>query len=776
MVEDVTVKEHIIMTSHDREIFDEFTNLMHQGRVAMQRNSTRESKDLYREAAQYARRHGREIEAQIAAAAIHQLNGQLPEATEILEHVLRLEGLKLRGLAFFYLGSVRRRRGLWDAAIEAYEEVLADGRLEWRSFAINNLGDLYELRATTQEDEAERVADEERALEKYREALRIDCDTPTRYIEKYNLGRLSLKLDHEAEAISTLQEALEDARSLDKPDLRICGWIGRELGTAYFRSATRGDTRIDASSELRDKRSRTPSHILVREPQGSLHVERVQEAIELWRQAADDLYPEELSRHRHRDRQDRDQAAVIRAKIRYAETLLAEQDRTESTRLVALGTNEYRLLRWLPDSEVQIENGYSSPEERIFTKIISAEQDAYQRYAAESGHLAPDAYQEHRRHESKESPYESVLAILRGWGSAIPLIEEEGNNCRGGGYFLKWRGKGLAIDPGLDFLRNFRECGFHLREINAVITSHDHPDHNFDLNPFDDLRYEIYRRAGDDREDWRYSIILDKDTFRKFEDAHKSSWPLHIGPAIESFELHRYQEYVLKPREDGDNPKLDKVTIDLQKEAGLPFRIRYFQARHSADQAVGFCIECLEDNEVNGSAAAVTIGFTGDTGFFEELCDSAHLGGCDILIPHISQPDLWELVSHSERKNDMHLGYRGVEKLIKGIDPKPQVTLIGEFWAGLADLRVDIVQGLRQVQRRGETVPSNAVLPTSVGLFVDPKTCDIQCSKCGDWTSYERITVAAPVSFGSPAQKFGPLSYLCPLCSIVSKEVTGRAK
>ena len=47
----------------------------------------------------------------------------------------------------------------------------------------------------------------------------------------------------------------------------------------------------------------------------------------------------------------------------------------------------------------------------------------------------------------------------------------------------------------------------------------------------------------------------------------------------------------------------------------------------------------------------------------------------------------------AEKKQDSHLGYRGVEKLIKGCNPRPKLVLIGEFWAGLADLRMDIAHG-----------------------------------------------------------------------------------
>ncbi len=68
-----------------------------------------------------------------------------------------------------------------------------------------------------------------------------------------------------------------------------------------------------------------------------------------------------------------------------------------------------------------------------------------------------------------------TMSILRGWSSAVTLLEGSERRWRGGGYFLKWRDYGIVIDPGFDFLRNFHDAGYHGREISAVIVSHNHP-------------------------------------------------------------------------------------------------------------------------------------------------------------------------------------------------------------------------------------------------------------------------------------------------------------
>jgi hypothetical protein len=198
-----------------------------------------------------------------------------------------------------------------------------------------------------------------------------------------------------------------------------------------------------------------------------------------------------------------------------------------------------------------------------------------------------------------------------------------------------------------------------------------------------------------------------------------------------------------------------------KRHCKLPFRIRYFPARHSYDtpNAVGFCIECLavDRSRLLSNDPVITIGFTGDTSFFPELYDEDHLGNCDILIPHISQPELWELLSPEGTKEDTtHLGYRGVEKLMNGSIHAPALTLIGEFWSGLADSRIEIVEGLRQQCK------TNRILPGSVGLLVEPETQRVRCSNCEGFTSPDQIRLAPPTN----DRKFGPLSYLCPMCHL----------
>lgn len=352
------------------------------------------------------------------------------------------------------------------------------------------------------------------------------------------------------------------------------------------------------------------------------------------------------------------------------------------------------------------------PEARLIRRVTEAGETQYERYLARPG-----------------SPRADVLSILRGWSSAVTLLEGSERLWRVGGYFLKWQGFGVVIDPGLDFLRNFHDAGFHAREINAVLVSHNHPDHNADLKSVDDIRYELAGRitAKEGAELNPYLILWDEDT------AGATSFATE-NPA------HRYEPIVLPA--GGSGP------IDLTLHAAMiPIRVTPFSVKHTPDVpgAMGMVIELLD----SAGNVALRLGYTGDTAYFPEL--PTHLDACDLLLAHISQPSLEELQDPSMLK-EMHLGYRGTARLIR--ECQPRLALIGEFWAGYNDVRIDLTTGLRL--RSG----CKQILPTGLGMHIKLPSLEIECTECRFSTSPAGVTVAPPI------ESFGNLGYLCGCCIV----------
>lgn len=709
---------------------NEFVEMMWNARFMAQKKLSTQSMEAYRKAAQFASCNGLEVEARIADAAVYELAGQWQEAILCLAQCLTSPNNKLMGMAHFFMGSVYSEVNQVEKAIEHYDAAIADQRFDKAAWAHNNLGNMYFRKAkdATAENNQEMCEAWTAKVDAHYKAS-LEFEVEARYTTLYNLGRVALSRRDFAAALKYFNKSIKTnvpAEGQDYNEL-MKGAAYREKGTTYV-------------LPLLENKGNAAKHL--------------PKAIKWWEAA--------IIEFNNSDRQSSTsggvsgKAAVALAKIRLANQWL-ESKRTPREEMHKEGNrteknDDYFLLRWWPPEEAGVD-GYSTPEERIFSRIEAIGQDRYDLYKLKANSRFAARKKDPNLPDSAsncDEPGQNVLAILRGWGSATPLIEDASSACVGGGYFLKWRDKGLVIDPGMDFMRNFRACGFHMREVDGVIVSHDHTDHNADLIAIDDVFYEMHRRspqkegeAGqregkEDEPKWIYHLIGDDRTrdkeFLKGDSGHRRPW--------------RFYSQV-EDQEKGE------MSINLSlKNPPLPFKIHYFKAEHGGPHfpAFGLRIECLPQNEGEKS---IFIGFTCDTEYFVGL--EEHFKNCDILIAHISQPTLAELLSRSNHKKN-HLGYRGVAELVTKC--KPKLTILGEFWAGFADMRIDIAKGLQRIydESYAESRTESRILPSGVGLFVNPENLEIDCSGCHKWRPASNISVSATDT------DFGPLKYLCPFC------------
>lgn len=233
------------------------------------------------------------------------------------------------------------------------------------------------------------------------------------------------------------------------------------------------------------------------------------------------------------------------------------------------------------------------------------------------------------------------------------------------------------------------------------------------MKDIDDLRYELFKRRDLKKEsDGKpYVLLWDQDT----DGATKFGF---ISPQ------HRHESVVL--------PSGFPQSINLNDHgAKLPVRVIPFKVNHGSDvpHAMGFVLELLDKK----GKPALRIGYTADTGYFEDLHN--YLADCDVLIAHISQPSIEELKDASKLKG-IHLGYRGAAKLLKECNPK--LALIGEFWAGFADLRISLVKGLRLHSGVSQ------VLPAGLAMHLRLPSLEIECTECRKPTAFSRVKVAPP--------------------------------
>jgi len=427
-----------------------------------------------------------------------------------------------------------------------------------------------------------------------------------------------------------------------------------------------------------------------------------------------------------------------------------------------------------------------------------------------------------------------VFSALRDWASSVPLLRSfsprlrnlgggKAIAARGGGYVLSCGPDSFVVDPGYDFVANYTEQGFNLGAVRAVFVSHDHPDHNSDLTRLDDLIYEFRRRIpkletvkpSEPRPRLRPStrlparsteprlhLYLDTSTTVAWAKRCESLLPMndsilddtHVYEITNSSEAGPMTMRLLKgdtlrrtgdTRGDtrgkvdyGDYTEVPQLVIYRSDPAGeegrrITVNAKWWEVSHTIGGAMGFSFDCVQDSAPGEPSERLwKLGYSGDCRFDESLiADDGPFHGCDVVLLHLSQPDLGELVSEGRFLKPDHLGFYGALRIAIGLRPRPSIVILGEFWGGRGDLRLTISLEFSRLLNEGRDSADPdfvVVLPASQGLHLDLEKRRILCNYCfGEWSEARSV---------EPVRSTGPYSgyyYLCHRCRAqVSRSVT----
>lgn len=218
------------------------------------------------------------------------------------------------------------------------------------------------------------------------------------------------------------------------------------------------------------------------------------------------------------------------------------------------------------------------------------------------------------------------MLVLKRWSSSSPRVPRPTTfQMRGGGYMVFWNNRGIAIDPGFDFITNLYAEGYSISDIDAIIVTHDHIDHTDDFDAILALNYQLNR--------YNESTYL------------KPKAPINLSLFLNTGFMEKYTPYLsLNTKEkpgvhtSGDG-YIDHIytlaphsTIDMT-DTPFQFKIEVIPARHreiTLDKyAVGFKLHLYDKNENE----KLTLGFTSDTAYYEALGNK--FKDCDIVIPHV---------------------------------------------------------------------------------------------------------------------------------------------
>lgn len=259
-------------------------------------------------------------------------------------------------------------------------------------------------------------------------------------------------------------------------------------------------------------------------------------------------------------------------------------------------------------------------------------------------------------------PHEDYLLVLRQWNSFTPILSSREPEPRGGGYYLNWRGTGIVVDPGHDFVHNLYENGLGIADINAVVLTHDHGDHTQDLDSLLDLTYQLNRRTrGDGQPEHRLSFYLNLSTFQRYSGDLKNLAPTAICE-------------VLYPG------KVVQVNSRL-------VQLRSMAAKHIELGGVEHAVSLRFDLRSPREDEPLGLVFTADTGYHAGLADLVEKAG--VVVAHIGTVKEDE-VRFREPYNK-HLGILGCSLLardaLRNPPVEPPLMLLSEFGEELLDAR-----------------------------------------------------------------------------------------
>lgn len=348
---------------------------------------------------------------------------------------------------------------------------------------------------------------------------------------------------------------------------------------------------------------------------------------------------------------------------------------------------------------------------------------------------------------TRSSTYDSCLFYMNGWTlDKNELYLTEQSRRMNGGIFIRWNGKGIAVNPGHRFLENFHSQGLHIRDINMVIVTGEQADCYADVKEIYELNYQLNKMSQE------LHVINYYFHQKAFQELSRFLKP-HFKQERNS--IHSLELFL-------DSPDVEKIDLDSEITLNY-FLINSIEAPssfpESKEERIGRSLSGLgiklELRSNSSDRSLVRIGYITNASWNPLMAH--HLGTCDLLITgfgNTSSND-YNKISY----NTDCLGYYGTYTLLEEVSPK--VLLCGEFAGREGDIRLETVQKLRKEQCNNlgrSSRPLPHVLPADSGLILNLKTLSIKCSVNEGWINPSEIKAIKTMD------AFGKLEYLAPAC------------
>lgn len=317
---------------------------------------------------------------------------------------------------------------------------------------------------------------------------------------------------------------------------------------------------------------------------------------------------------------------------------------------------------------------------------------------------------------------------LKDFSSSTPVIHSAtfDKSHQGGGFYFRFAGHGIVVDPGIGFITQMHNRQIYISDVDTVIVTHAHVDHNNDVRLLSALNHE-----------YKSSQARERAFFEKFFHCNSDrcggiTWYMDGETILSTKEILKGQKVI--PLSE---------CCDAAQSLAEGIALAAVHTDHIKDSQETYGIRLHFDLGDGGA----DWGYTSDTRYFKDL--DSFFRDLQVLIFNISDAHRADVEDKQLQK--WHLGYNGSLRLLNAV--KPELALASEFRCTIGDNRFEIVKSLN---KQGES----RTLPANPGLSMDITGKRVCCSSCGRYVEIDRVRAVRPRS------AYEEIEYICEDCLI----------